>query len=161
MKLDWPQTRSQLEAMHWRFEYRTRCKGPQCRRTIEFWKTASLPPQLIPLEEAFKTDSTQLVPHHMLCPDVKQFRSKDSSAKEVEQEKQAQTADREAILRLLQAAGPEGVSNERLNETCLRYAARIFELRKLGFAIETKKENRGVYRFILRGEKESQRRLFA
>jgi hypothetical protein len=83
-----------------------------------------------------------------------------NTAKEVREEKQGQLGRREVILRLLKEAGPQGRTNLELKDVCLRVGARIFELRER-YEIETKPEKRGVYRFIFRGEKESQRRLFA
>jgi hypothetical protein len=156
---EWPKTKTHLEEMHWRFEYRTRCKGEHCRKTIEFWKTASLPARFIPLEQAFATDPTQMVPHHMLCPDATKFREP-TTAQDMRDEKRSRGDDRSVILRLLKEAGPAGVTNQKLTEVSMRFGARIYELRKEGYDIKTKNEKRGVFRFILRGMQKPQQELF-
>jgi hypothetical protein len=72
--MDWPQTRRVLENKGWTFERRGFCSGKTCHRTIEWWRDNA--GKWIPLEQAFKTDPTQLVPHHKLCPNVNEFKSK-------------------------------------------------------------------------------------
>lgn len=54
------------------------------------------------------------------------------------------------ILERLQAAGDVGVTNIELNKTCLRYGARIYDLRNLGHNIETCDDGKGIFRFIFR-----------
>lgn len=62
---------------------------------------------------------------------------------------------RDRILALLQQAGERGVSNLLLNEVCFRYGARLWELRKEGWDIDTVKVgDDGVYRFVLKGKRE-------
>lgn len=41
------------------------------------------------------------------------------------------------------------VTNHELNEVCYRYAARIHELRKAGWVIESKRIGAGIWRFTL------------
>jgi hypothetical protein len=86
--IEWPQTIKQLEARGWIFERRGYCQGKTCHRTISWWRDNA--GKWIPLEQAFKTDPTQLVRHHMLCPDVNDFKSKpvaEKRAKPVKEEK--------------------------------------------------------------------------
>ena len=55
------------------------------------------------------------------------------------------------ILSMLMAAGEDGVSNKTFYQCFLpRYGARIFDLRKEGYHIETKQVNRNTFRFYLR-----------
>lgn len=62
------------------------------------------------------------------------------------------TNQRGQILGLLRLAGRNGVTNLELNKICLRYGARIYELRRLGYRIATESLGDGVFKFILRGE---------
>lgn len=48
-------------------------------------------------------------------------------------------------------------NNAELNEIGFRYAARIWELRKMGFAIRTIPEGEGAFRFVLEGEPASKK----
>lgn len=41
------------------------------------------------------------------------------------------------------------VTNRELNHICFRYGARIYDLRKLGYIIETSREGLGFYSFRL------------
>jgi|HubBroStandDraft_5_1064220.scaffolds.fasta_scaffold276929_2 hypothetical protein len=50
----------------------------------------------------------------------------------------------------LKKAGPRGCSNLELTEICLRYGARIMELRQRGYNIVTEKKTRSLFRFYLR-----------
>ena len=59
---------------------------------------------------------------------------------------------RDRILALLRHRGHAGVTNPELNGVCLRYGARIFELRRQDFEIKTRREHGGVFRFALRWE---------
>lgn len=56
-------------------------------------------------------------------------------------------ADR--ILELLQANG--SATNRELNQVCLRYAARIHELRERGYHIVTERVDKGLFRFVYNG----------
>ncbi len=60
---------------------------------------------------------------------------------------------RESVLLALRAAGTGGVTNLQLNAICFRYGARIWELRREGYDIETKPEGESVFRFIYKGHK--------
>ena len=68
-------------------------------------------------------------------------------------------AQRERILRLLRERGPEGVSNVELNQVGYRYGARLWELRKQGFSIQTIREGESLSRFVLVSEPEQPKRL--
>jgi hypothetical protein len=57
---------------------------------------------------------------------------------------------REKILALLKERGGRGVLNTELNSMCMRYGARIFELRRQGYQIETIAEGEQIYRFVLK-----------
>jgi hypothetical protein len=59
---------------------------------------------------------------------------------------------REKILALLQAAGAKGVTNIELNGYCMRFGARLWELRKQ-WDIDTVRESETIFRFILKGRK--------
>jgi helix-turn-helix protein len=61
-------------------------------------------------------------------------------------------AQRERILSLPRSRGPIGATNLELNAICFRYGARIFELRKTGYDIETRREGETEFRFVLVGE---------
>ena len=61
-------------------------------------------------------------------------------------------AQRERILLLLRSRGPVGATNVELNAICFRYGARIFELREIGYNIQTRREGETEFRFILVGE---------
>lgn len=56
---------------------------------------------------------------------------------------------REKILTWLRMRGAQGVLNTELNELCMRFGARIYELRREGYKIETHKLDEGRYRFVL------------
>lgn len=58
---------------------------------------------------------------------------------------------KERILTMLRAAGKGGVTNiDFVGRHMLRYGARIFELRRMGYRIEGEREgNHGVWRFKL------------
>lgn len=65
------------------------------------------------------------------------------------------------ILKLLHQRGAQGVTNIELNNLCLRYGARLFDLRK-HWDIVTKQESEGVFRFTLKGKKQAEQlRLIA
>lgn len=59
------------------------------------------------------------------------------------------------MLTLLRNRGATGVTNFELNEVCLRYGARLFELRRGGFVIETRRASETEFRFVLTSEPES------
>lgn len=60
-------------------------------------------------------------------------------------------SQRDKILEILRAAGEQGVTNFELNRACcLRYGARIYELRKLGHNIKTVRvRGEQEFRFVL------------
>jgi hypothetical protein len=55
----------------------------------------------------------------------------------------------EKIINLLRNAGADGVTNIELAEVSLKYDARISELRRKGFIIETIYISSGVYKYVL------------
>ena len=57
---------------------------------------------------------------------------------------------RTRILSALKRAGSSGCHNTQLTMICLRYGARIWELRRIGFKITTERESQGLYRYTLR-----------
>ena len=66
------------------------------------------------------------------------------------------------VLEFLQVRFDRGATNsELLSVGGFRYGARIFELRKDGWEIETRPIAGGEYRFILKGKIQSQPSLFA
>lgn len=56
---------------------------------------------------------------------------------------------RDKILTWLQMRGAKGVLNTELNEICLRYGARIHELRAAGHDIRTERLDDSRFRFVL------------
>jgi len=64
------------------------------------------------------------------------------------------------VLELLQAKGRYGATNVELVQIGgLRAGARIFELRKLGWAIKTEHVSEGLFRFTLLGRNNSQQTI--
>jgi len=63
-------------------------------------------------------------------------------------------AQRTRILQLLRSCGASGASNIELNGTRFRCGARIFEVRKAGFDIETRPKDEPKFRFVLVAEPE-------
>jgi hypothetical protein len=61
-------------------------------------------------------------------------------------------AQRARILVWLRMRGPKGVLNTELTELCMRYAARLHELRKAGYDIRTERLDESRFRFVLKGE---------
>ena len=57
---------------------------------------------------------------------------------------------REKILNLLRERGRAGASNRELNSFCFRYGARIWELRRAGYEVDTIREGNSRFRFVLR-----------
>lgn len=67
-----------------------------------------------------------------------------------------------AQLRHRQQKGKDGATNaDLLGVGGFRYGARIFDLRRDGWLIETSAIEGGLYRFILKGRVQEQRSLFA
>jgi hypothetical protein len=62
------------------------------------------------------------------------------------------SGQRDKILTWLRMRGPQGVLNTELTELCMRYGARIFELRKAGYDIKTVKLDDSRFRFVLEEE---------
>ncbi len=56
---------------------------------------------------------------------------------------------RNRILAALKRARSNGMTNIELNEICLRYGARIYELRQQGYGIKTRRETGRIYRTTL------------
>lgn len=76
-------------------------------------------------------------------------------------ELQRRSNNREKVLERLKQRGHVGVTNEELITIGgFRYGARIFELRKEGWEIETSAGEGGLFRFILKGRSEVQTNLF-
>jgi hypothetical protein len=61
---------------------------------------------------------------------------------------------RERVLSLLRTRGSSGATNVELNGICLRYGAGTFELRKMGYGIDTQREGESGFRFVLLSEPE-------
>ena len=61
-------------------------------------------------------------------------------------------AQRERILVWLRMRGPQGVLNTQLTELCMRFGARIHELRKAGYDIRTERIDESRFRFVLVGD---------
>ncbi len=64
------------------------------------------------------------------------------------------TAQRARILALLRERGPTGATNRELNSIGFRYGARLWELKKQGYAIRTVRVSESVFRFVLVRENE-------
>ena len=58
-------------------------------------------------------------------------------------------SQRDKILTWLRMRGAQGVLNTELNELCMRFGARIYELRKAGYDIKTEKLDESRFRFVL------------
>jgi len=56
----------------------------------------------------------------------------------------------EKIINLLKEAHEEGVTNVELAKISLKYDARISDLRRKGYIIETIHMGKGIYKYILR-----------
>lgn len=56
---------------------------------------------------------------------------------------------REKILKMLEDAGDEGVTNLALNTVAYRYGGRLFELRQDGYRIRSSHVKGSVWRFTL------------
>lgn len=69
-----------------------------------------------------------------------------------DQEHGRRISARERILRLLRARGSAGATNLELNSISFRYGARLWELRRRGFVIESRNDGGGRFVFLLRGE---------
>lgn len=77
-----------------------------------------------------------------------------SEAEALRREMAQRKDERSRFLRLLLAAGPEGVPNAVLDPehgTGRRYGGRLLELRQEGWLVETAKEGQREYRYTLRG----------
>jgi hypothetical protein len=62
-------------------------------------------------------------------------------------------AQRDRILALLRQRGTAGVTNVELNALgIMRFGARVFELRRQGFNVETRRESETIFRFVLLAE---------
>lgn len=62
-------------------------------------------------------------------------------------------SQKERVLSLLKNAGKQGVMNYtfyQLKSPILRASARVYELRKEGYNIETEQIKKGYYKYILR-----------
>ena len=61
-------------------------------------------------------------------------------------------AQRERILFWLRMRGEQGVLNTELTELCMRFGARIYELRQAGYDIRTERLDESRFRFVLVGD---------
>lgn len=64
-------------------------------------------------------------------------------------DKEDRTQQRTKVLSALKKAGRRGCLNTELNGICLRYGARIYELRGMGYKIKTEKVGRSLFNFTL------------
>jgi hypothetical protein len=71
--MPFPKTLSELTAAGYTFLEHARCRGPQCRREIEWWQTTA--GKKIPLELMERPDALTK-PHWADCPDADSFRRK-------------------------------------------------------------------------------------
>ena len=77
-------------------------------------------------------------------------------------EAERRDCNKDRIFRLLVSHGAQGATNSELLQVGgFRYGARIFELRREGWEIETIPSGEGLYRFVLKGRVEVQPTLFA
>ena len=56
------------------------------------------------------------------------------------------------ILKELKTMRSRGMGSIELSWICLRYGSRIFDLRKQGYKIETRRMSDGNFRYILSGK---------
>lgn len=65
---------------------------------------------------------------------------------------------KQTVLRMLEEAGPEGVTSNQFYAACLpRFGARIFELKREGFDVIKEPAEQGHFRYILVSHGRSQR----
>ena len=89
-----------------------------------------------------------------------QDRDRRSAANPIADDLKMQRSQRGRILALLRERGSAGVTNLELYGNFLpRHGARIFELRRMGYQIERRRESAGIFRFILRSEPTSAKPL--
>lgn len=65
----WPKTKAELEAEGYSYERSHTCRGKDCKRTIEFWRSKNN--KLVPLTRA---DIGLYQPHWQDCPNADDFR---------------------------------------------------------------------------------------
>jgi len=76
-------------------------------------------------------------------------------------EAERRESNRDRVLALLQQKGKAGATNaDLLGVGGFRYGARLFELRRMGYIIETLPAGEGLFRFVLRGIRAEQPSLF-
>jgi hypothetical protein len=71
--------------------------------------------------------------------------------------KQRTPNQREKILKLLRAAGSEGLTNVALKDVCVRWSSRIQELYQEGYTIDVIPVKNGIYKYIFISEPEVKR----
>lgn len=65
-------------------------------------------------------------------------------------------AQRDKILTWLRMRGQQGVLNTELTQLCMRFGARIHELRREGHRIDTERLSESQFRFVLVGDRGAQ-----
>jgi hypothetical protein len=68
-----------------------------------------------------------------------------------DEEKKLRASQRTKVLSALKAAGLRGCMNTELTQICLRYGARLKELRDKGYKIRTERVSVSEYNFVLEG----------
>jgi hypothetical protein len=72
----------------------------------------------------------------------------------LKESKARQSTQKETVLKMLQEAGEQGVTNTKLRRVALRFTSIIHLLKKDGYIIETVSDGDGVYRYVLKGKTE-------
>jgi hypothetical protein len=75
-------------------------------------------------------------------------------------ERERRSNARDRVLNMLKYFGATGVKNTELVKETQRFGARILELRKAGYRIETVKQGPGIYLYKYYGAQEKEPRLF-
>jgi len=80
---DWPKDRHWLETHDYEFQWRGICRGENCRREIEWWRTPAgrnIPLEQVRIKPGLVAPNT-LEPHWSRCPNEKEFRHKPAEEK--------------------------------------------------------------------------------
>ena len=75
---DWPKDRHWLETHGYEFQRRGICRGENCRREVEWWRTPSgrnIPLEQVRIKPGLVAPNT-LEPHWSRCANEKEFRRK-------------------------------------------------------------------------------------
>jgi hypothetical protein len=82
-QITWPKTREQLTRMRWQHVNFGICKGVNCKKRIEWWKT--IDKAWMPLEKVFETGelANSLFPHWQSCVDAQNFKKPTDEPKAV------------------------------------------------------------------------------